>query len=177
MSSTSDPAADLAALEEALEAMGVERAELGEAVDRVAPGVSAWSSAQHLYHVALATDLALRNVRSLCSGRGRLITHEGGPTDLALEVLERGSYPRGESEAPRMVQPPAQVEPEFLEMEMRGNREAAARTHELLPEVPGAAGFVPHHVLGGLTAAHWLRFARLHAEHHLAIVRDVRAAL
>ena len=176
-SRTSTPPVDLDDLDAALAAMQKEREELGEQVTRAAPSVSAWSSAQHLYHVALATDLALRNVRSLCARKGRLITMEGGPTGLALEVLEAGTYPRGESEAPRMVQAPDEVDLSFLEMEMKGNRDAADQVRLLLEQIPDAPGFIPHHVLGGLSAGHWLRFAAMHARHHLAIVRDIRAEL
>ncbi|MCP3920786.1 MAG: DinB family protein [bacterium] len=148
-----------------------------DALDRHAPGVSGWSCAQHLYHVALATDLALRNVQSLQTGKGLLIVHEGEPTELALRVLREGRYPRGESKAPRMVTPPDEVDRAFLDEEMERNRETVRGLRGNAGSIVAGKGRVPHQVLGPLDALQWLRFAQLHAHHHLAIVRDVAAAL
>ena len=168
---------ELDALEEALDACAALREGGGERAFERAPAVSGWSAAQHLYHVALATDLAFRNVRALVRGSGPMIVQEGEPNALAVRVLTEGSYPRGASQAPRTVQPGNDVDPEFLSEEMRRNREGLAELRALAEAIPRAADGVPHKDLGTLSAAHWLRFARLHLEHHLAIARDVAAAL
>jgi len=140
------------------------------------PSVSAWSVEQHLYHIALATDLALRNVRSLVRGRGRLIVQEGALGDAAADVLQNRRTERGVAEAPRMVRPEETVDPEFLAMELRGNRETLEAVRAEAEAVPAAAGWIPHQILGPLSASHWLRFASMHAQHHLSIVEDVLAA-
>lgn len=169
-----DPQEELLELGRSLEALtAAYRADEPGALRR-APEVSGWSLAEHFYHLCLATDLALRNVLSLVRGKGRLITHEGGPNALAVQVLTDGCYPRGESEAPRMVRPPEPVDPALLAQELELLGQGLARTRDLLPEVSGAEGRIPHQDLGELNAAEWLRFARLHAGHHLAIARDLR---
>jgi DinB family protein len=150
---------------------------LGEGKTTGVPSISAWSVAEHLYHVCLATDLALRNVASLVSGRGRHITSEGAPNDLALQVLTEGCYPRGESQAPRMVQPPSSVDLELLDQEVELLGQGLSRTDAILEQVADAPNRIPHQHLGQLNAAQWLRFARLHARHHLAIATDVARSL
>ncbi len=147
-----------------------------DVLERRAPGVSGWSVAQHIYHAALATDLALGHVRALVAGKGRLIVQEGALDPRAAEVLANDATPRGEAEAPRMVTPDAEVNPDFLAMEQRGNRSVLAGLRASAGEIPAAQGWIPHQILGPLAATHWLRFAALHARHHGAIARDVLAA-
>ncbi len=135
--------------------------------------VSAWSLGQHLYHLCLSGDLALRNVLTLARGRGRRIVHGGGPNALARRVLREGCYPRGESQAPRMVQPPDPVDPALLDQEIDLFGRAIAGLGEHQEAIRRATGRIPHQNLGHLSAPQWLRFAHLHAQHHLAIARDL----
>ena len=121
-----DVRGEFARLHEAFDAFASIRQE-GEAACRArAPEVSGWSVEQHLYHIALATDLAFRHVKSLVARKGGLIQQEGEIHPRAAQVLEDDVTPRGEAQAPRMVTPDETVEPRFLEMEMNGNREALA---------------------------------------------------
>lgn len=135
--------------------------------------LSAWSVGEHLYHLCLATDLALRNVLSLVRGKGRLITTEGGPNELAVQVLTDGSYPRGESTAPRMVEPPSPVDPALLQQEVDLLEQGLVRVEAVLDSIPSAPDRIPHQNLGELNAAEWMRFAALHAAHHLSIAQDI----
>ncbi len=154
------------------------RAEVGELGGRVIAQVSGWSVEQHLYHVALATDMALRNVQLLLSGRGgRRVVQQGGPNELAVLVLTEGRYPRGESETLRMVRPPDEVVGEYLSDEMERNRVVVLELQAACDGVHEAPGRVLHPMLGELNAAEWLRFARLHARHHLAILIDLQHSL
>ncbi|MEO1697220.1 MAG: DinB family protein [Planctomycetota bacterium] len=141
-----------------------------------ADSVSGWSVEQHLYHIALATDLAFRNVRSLVAGKGRLIVEEGELGDEAAAVLRDRATRRGVAEAPRMVTPDADVDPEFLAMELTGIREGLEKLRGSADAIRRAPHWIPHQILGPLSAAHWLRFATMHANHHLSIVDDVLAA-
>lgn len=140
-----------------------------------APTVSGWSVAQHLYHIALATDLSLGHVRRLVDG-SPLVSDEGALGPDAAEVLAREEQPRGVAEAPRIVQPGDRVEPAFLANEQAGNRELLAGLATRGDEIAAATGWIKHQDLGTLQAAQWLRFAVLHARHHIAIARDVVAA-
>lgn len=163
-------------LAEAFEAFESLRTE-GEAACKARnQGVSGWSVEQHLFHIALATDLAFQHVRALAAGKGRLIQEEGALDPRAASVLNSDKTPRGEAQAPRMVTPDADVDPEFLATELRMNREALEGLRSLEDAITAASGWIPHQVLGPLAAPHWLRFAALHARHHWAIIRDIRSA-
>ena len=73
MSASSDPALDLAGLRRLLARVG-RLLELPEdELTTPRPEVSSWSVGQHLFHLVLAGDLSLRNVKSLVARRGRLI--------------------------------------------------------------------------------------------------------
>ena len=98
------------------------------------------------------------------------------PNALACQVLVQGCYPRGESQAPRTVQPPDEVDLELLAEEYTGLGRLLETVRGLAEQVASAPGAIVHLQLGALSAAHWLRFARLHGEHHLAIVRDIARA-
>ena len=172
-----DVPAELEDLEDCLRLLVAERDRLGSRILERAPTVSGWSAGEHLYHLCLSTDLALGNVAMLIRGRGARITFEGEPNDLARRVLAEGRYPRGQSEAPRMVRPPETLEPELLDLELSRLQDALARIEGEREAIAGARGRIPHQHLGALDAGEWLRFARLHARHHLGIVRDVAAAV
>ncbi len=172
-----DVKAELEDLEEHFSAFVTLRVGLGTGAATRADTVSAWSVPDHLYHLCLSTDFALRNVQSLVRGKGRLIVLEGEPNELAVQVLTDGTYPRGRSQAPRMVHPPEVIDEALLDQEVELLGQAFARTRAILEEVSAAPGRIPHQHLGALSAAEWLRFSRLHVRHHLAIARDVVAAL
>jgi len=172
-----DVQAEFDGLERALDAYDALRARLGEREHAVAKDVSGWSVAQHLFHIALATDLALRHVRALVDNKGRLVSADGELGERAAAVLVSERTRRGVAEAPRMVRPGDDVNPVFLGNEIAGARAAVATLRARAADVAGASGWIPHQELGPLQAAHWLRFARLHAQHHLAIAEEVGAGL
>ena len=138
---------------------------------RVVPSVSAWSSEQHLAHIALANELVLRNLKNLASGRGLLVTRGGETDPRTLAVLSAGRLPRGQAQAPRIVRPPERVQRELLTQWLADGRTALADLdpRTLLPNELK----IPHQLLGPLDAPQWARFAVVHTRHHLEIVREV----
>jgi hypothetical protein len=149
------------------------RSALGGRVAHVVPEISAWSIERHLYHAALSADLAFANVVALLEGKSPRIVMQGAPNELALRVFAAGGYPRGESQAPRAVWPPERPDPELLESELARNRESVGALEGRAEGIARAEGLIPHRQLGELSAAEWLRFARLHTEHHLAIAQEI----
>lgn len=140
---------------------------------RAAPEVSAWSAGHHLFHITLANELALRNVRMLVEGKSKWISHEGAPSLLGMLTLYHGVIPRGVGQAPRAVTPPTKPDPGVVRDTVVSNRNDLDRLRDRLPEVIAAKGGIPHADLGLLSATHWLRFAGLHGWHHLRIMREV----
>ncbi|NBC15794.1 MAG: DUF1569 domain-containing protein [Bacteroidetes bacterium] len=145
-----------------------------EALLVVDTDVSGWSAAQHLYHIWLANGKMLTAVQVIHRGGGP-VTTEGALEPTGRHVLEHG-ITRGQAQAPVGVRPPETVTREVLTETLARSRAKAEAVEELLPEVPDLEGRLPHPFMGALTAAQWLRMARLHAEHHLALARDVLAA-
>ncbi|MDJ0522492.1 MAG: DinB family protein [Planctomycetota bacterium] len=153
---------------------------LGEALrwpeDRlyaVAPGVSQWSPAQHVQHALIALRRIFAAVTQLQGGEGEAIQPRGAPTLQGRALLLGGWIPRGKADAPDFAVPddiPSRAA--MLDVHER----ACARYAEIAP-VAGALRSVPgvieHQVLKGLSASQWWRFARIHTEHHLAIIDDV----
>ncbi|MCP5021500.1 MAG: hypothetical protein GY930_06960 [bacterium] len=151
--------------------------DLGANLHKTAPDVSGWCIAQHMYHVVLATDLGLANVLALVREKGMLIKPEGRLTEYAEGVLTAPQSPRGEVQAPRMVQPGNSVDGDQIKTEF-DNLERSLTVLENPPRpLEGCPGWIKHQILDTLNASHWMRFCRLHANHHLAIMEDVAKAL
>ena len=133
--------------------------------------VSAWSPAQQLYHILRANGMMLKGIQLICHGH-RMADNEGEPNDAGRHLLVHG-FIRGKAKAPDAVVPPETVSREDLRDSLARSRRKHAETEAFLPQIPEATGRLPHHILGMLNASEWLRLARLHSEHHHAIIRDI----
>jgi hypothetical protein len=136
----------------------------------VQPRRSGWSPAQHLFHLSLANELSLKNAESLVAEKGLLIRPRGALSPEVVAVLRRGRLPRG-AEAPRFVRPPAVVDLDLVREVALGVRQALDRLGPATERIAAAPHGIPHQILGVLSAGEWVRFARMHTAHHLAIVR------
>ena len=136
--------------------------------------VSKWSPAQQLYHLWLAGGRMLKAAQVIHQGRGPVAT-EGEMTRIGRIILGRGVFPRGKAQAPENVRPPDAVSREELSQSLDRSRRSFAAVEPLLAELPDAKGYIEHPFFGALTAAQWVRCARIHTEHHLAIIRDILA--
>lgn len=135
--------------------------------------VSAWSAGHHLFHISLANELAMRNVRMIVDGQSPFVKDTVEPNLFGHLLMVWGSMPRGVGKAPRAVFPPAKPDPQIVRDTFRQNREDLAEWSERGAEIQAAKGGIRHKQLGQLGANHWLRFARIHGWHHLAIMREV----
>ncbi|MEO0651423.1 MAG: DinB family protein [Planctomycetota bacterium] len=147
-----------------------------EALFRAAPEVSGWSAGHHLFHIVLANELALRNVRMLVEGKSRWIQTEGEPSLLGFLTLTAGRIPRGVGQAPRAVTPPPRPDPDVVRDTFQSNLDDLDALEPRLDEIIAAPHGIPHADLGNLSAPRWLRFAALHGRHHLTIMREVLEA-
>jgi hypothetical protein len=142
------------------------------ALVRVNATVSAWSPLQQAAHVTLANELVLKNLGNLAKGSGMLVVFEAEQNPRALEILSRGTLPRGEAQAPRMVVPPRDVD-------VATTHEWAAKFTADLDAFRSSVDaeklprcFIPHQVLGPLDVGQWARFGVAHSRHHLSIARE-----
>jgi hypothetical protein len=134
--------------------------------------VSTWSPAQHVEHALLGLDHVLDAMARIEAGEDG-VEPEGAPRLAGRAVLLTGRLPRGRAQAPAALVPAAAparagLRERFLHVR-RGLNARAARAGRIR-RMPGT---LPHPFLGHLNAAQWLRFARVHTDHHLAIVDDI----
>ncbi|MEX1025104.1 MAG: hypothetical protein WD226_08505 [Planctomycetota bacterium] len=174
MSHPYGPESDLPALERRIHEIEARivsgRAGLSERV----PELSGWSQAEHLFHVVLANELSLKNAVALHARHGRLIRD---PEDARLETeahLIEGVIPRGHT-APRFVTPPKAIDIELLLEFVLGNRSLIGELEVVAGELAHAPRAIPHQLIGDLDAVQWVRFARVHTDHHWAIVGEIEA--
>lgn len=139
------------------------------------PDVSDWSVGMHLEHV-LRADRWIVDWLTTVAGGGPRPDGEGDPRGSpswrGWLVLWTGYIPRGAGRAP------GPTVPEGMERETvaRGLREVLAATRELSGELDALARSDPrleHPVLGSMGPLQWLRFGRIHHDHHRKIVRDI----
>ena len=132
--------------------------------------VSGWSPAHHLHHIWVANGRSLAAVLHAASGRG---ADEGGPNEAGRVVLERGTIPRNRLNAPAMVQPPDDPDRAALQEALARSRDKLDAIEADLDALPDAKGRIPHPRMGALNAAEWLRFVRIHSDHHHAIIQEI----
>ena len=133
--------------------------------------VSHWSPRMHLDHAALATSSVCGAVRRILAGDPRCV--EAGPPVAALAaILAAGAIPRGAADAPAPMKPPPDVTHAAACAHLAECRTALDALGPLVDQVQAATRRYPHFALGPMTAAEWIRFARIHFEHHVAIARD-----
>jgi len=138
------------------------------------PSASGWSPAEHLFHLCLASELVVRNLRMLGKGPGGMVLEAGEPIPEARPILATGILPRG-TKAPRMVTPPDDFDRAFLADLVESGSRDLERQSESVTALFDKTWTIPHQTLGPLTAEGWVRFARMHGVHHWRIVREVLA--
>jgi len=134
--------------------------------------VSKWSVGEQLEHVARANGLCVAAIEKLADGEGEA---RGGPTVAGRLVLLAGRIPRGRGTAPDPSRPQPGTDAGALRGELAKTRERTAALLSRLDGIRRSRVRRPHPVLGSFNARQWVRFAGVHARHHVAIVRDILA--
>ncbi|NBB75524.1 MAG: DinB family protein [Bacteroidetes bacterium] len=136
----------------------------------VQPDASGWSPAQHLYHIWVANGKSLAAALYIAYGRGDA---DGGPNEIGRAVLEAASIPRRAMQAPGYVTPPDDLDRDALQDALTRSRSKLDAVGEHLDTLGAAEGRIEHPRMGMLDGPQWLRFVRIHSQHHLTIVRDI----
>lgn len=134
--------------------------------------VSGWSTAQQLYHILRANGMMFKGIHLICQGH-RIADNEGEPNKVGWWILENERFIRGKAKAPDNVVPPDEISREDLQNSLARSRKKYDETEAFLSAIPEATGRIPHTFMGFLNAAEWLRLARVHSQHHLAIIHDI----
>jgi hypothetical protein len=138
------------------------------------PDVSDWRVGMHLEHVLRADRGIVDWLASTAAGTAHPPDDpaRGSPSWRGWLVLWTGYIPRGAGRAP------GPTVPEGMEREAvaRGLRDVLTSARELRGELDALArsnARLEHPVLGSMGPLQWLRFGRIHHDHHRKIVRDV----
>ncbi len=137
------------------------------------PEVSGWSVAQQLFHSWKAGGQMLKAALMLYHGRGPIDHDADGPNRIGRIVLTRGRFPRGEAQAPAALVPPEELTRAELQMAAHRSHATFESLNGLLPSLAEVPGRFAHPYFGPLTATEWVRAARIHSDHHLAIIQDI----
>ena len=137
----------------------------------VAPAVSKWSAAQHLQHALFHDIAAFKDVEAALAGRPRVETEEAlsfaGHAVFTLDMI-----PRGGAESPEQFLPQSAPTRRELERLFADHRARRVKLYQARARVGVCPTRMPHFALGGMTSAEWIRFARIHLAHHVAIGRE-----
>ncbi len=138
------------------------------------PDVSDWSVGMHLEHVLRSDRGIVDWLTTAAAGTGNLPDDPARrrPSWRGWLVLWTGYIPRGAGRAPGRTVPEG-MEPEAV---ARGLREVLASAREMSGELEALArsdARLEHPVLGSMDPLQWLRFGRIHHDHHEAIVREI----
>ena len=138
------------------------------------PEVSGWSVAEHADHIAKSTASIARLSRGLVAGK--VGDDDLQPDDKRLtRFLSGRGFPRGGQS------------PDYIAADEGVSAEAARRALEDAHAALEALGLqaeamtaserrFQHPFFGPLKAVEWVRFCGVHAEHHLAIAREIAEA-
>lgn len=138
------------------------------------PSVSAWSPAQHLFHIWRANASMLKAARLLAVGA--VDSEAPDLSDVGAQVLRSGTMPRGVADAPDNVRPPDELDRDALEDAWSRSRAKLDSLADDVDAVNASTGGLSHPAWGTLTATQWVRAARVHSDHHAAILDDVESA-
>lgn len=169
------PEQDLEGLLEELERLEAETLDRG--ADSEVPG-SAWTIGQHAQHVLLALDHTGRALDLLGAGADERIqralperrSDDYAPPAVVERLLGSGRIPRGEAEAPPHVVPDDHVSTVRAAELFREQRNGWRGRNPRLAGCGAWSGWLPHPILGPLSARQWVRFAFVHTRHHREIV-------
>lgn len=134
--------------------------------------ISNWSPADHLYHILCSNSKSLKAARLAATDQGPTV-HEGEPSDTGAQVLSEGSFGDLEAEAPPSVRPPEDLTRGALRTAYEKSRRQFEELREYVHMLPEAKARLPHPAFGPLRASEWLRFARIHSDHHQDIVQQI----
>lgn len=136
-----------------------------------APHVSGWTPAQHLHHLTAINSGVCDWLKTACDGR--VESAEGAPSLAGHVLLWAGCLPRGRGRSPKRFVPPDEISRAALEEQVAASRAALDGLEACAPRMKHLSARQRHPVMGMLNATQWMRFARIHTEHHVRILRDI----
>lgn len=131
--------------------------------------LSCWSISQHLEHLIYTSKtglaLLLQALESPAPGVEPM-------NELGQELLRRGSFPRGQTQAPDFALP-RDINQKKLTKSLGRLLSQMEDISSRDGEIGEASSTSIHPILGGFTPRNWLQFIALHQNHHLEIIAEI----
>ena len=155
----------------------VRLSERTDACEARAPEVSGWSVAQQLEHLLLADRGILTAIEDALEKppEGDAAAPQGGPSLVGRFILYTGFIPRGRGKAPDITRPQG-MSTEQLASGFGGVCHRVEALGDELARVDDIRATRLHPLLGHFTPARWVRFSRVHHNHHAKIIGDILGA-
>ncbi len=138
---------------------------------------SSWSPVEHVVHLCLVNDWIVGAIDDLRdtqdSDASRDPEKRPRRTWVGRLAMTLGWIPRRRGKAPEFVRPEARTDLDSAREALDSSRARIDACAEWIPNLDSTPGFSPHHLFGDLSAFDWLRFARIHTDHHLKIIVDL----
>lgn len=142
------------------------------------PAVSSWSPAQQLSHILLSNAAILGALRKIAVDHEKALKNQNARCRwIGSLVLGAGRIPRGRARSPAAFVAEDAPDTRDLEGRLKASRDEYEALQPLLQSLAARRGRFPHPMFGMFKGSQWMRLMRIHAGHHLAIVRDIRAGL
>lgn len=135
-----------------------------------APGVSGWSVAHHLEHLAAADAEILEWLHQSASGAGT--AKQGRANLLGRIVLFSGKIPRGKGKAPEGFRPRG-CSVDELQDKLDRVFSLANGLRDSTDNVGASRATKRHFVFGHLNPYQWIRLGHIHHKHHRRIIEDI----
>jgi hypothetical protein len=132
--------------------------------DALNEDVSKWFVHNHLEHILRANSSILDKILD-----ERPIVEKKSKNFFAYVMLLTGSIPRGKGESPDFLQP-KNIGTELMLRELNDIREKINR----VDLKKGSVLVETHPYFGTFSINEWIRFMRIHTEHHLKIIQDIK---
>ena len=126
--------------------------------------VSQWSIALHVDHLLKVNNKILDRIEKSEP------TEEAVPLSLIGRIVLITNYiPRGKAKAPEFVMPEQKSPEELLKFIAQTQDRFKGFSEENLNKKI----IFNHHMLGGMNPKQWMRFAYVHQNHHLKIIKEI----
>ncbi|MBT8399127.1 MAG: DinB family protein [Rhodothermia bacterium] len=143
-----------------------------ESRERVVPRISAWSPLQQIAHVSKSNRWIISSVVAILTGRREFET-QGSIKPIGRLVLRSGLIPRGVGKSPSVARPDDLISTERLTEELRQQLGNMGHIHDHLEAAKSSRQTFEHPYFGHLNPRQWIRFVRVHTNHHLKIVSEI----
>lgn len=138
--------------------------ELIKEEDALNENVSKWFVHNHLEHILRANSSILDKI---LEGQPTLV--KKSKSFFAYVMMLTGSIPRGKGESPDFLQP-KNIGTELMLNELQSIKEKINK----VDLKKGGILVETHPYFGTLSINEWIRFMRIHTEHHLKIIKDIK---